>query len=412
MQQHVLVFILLLSLSATFGQALPDRPSSVTYFTVKADQSEVISSRNMLTYDLKGRLIKSRTEAPVSDNLFTSHLVATYTYDSRDSLTGFIFVGANKPNGNAFRTRFVFTRDERGNKVAEEGSSWDFNRKTWRKTQRTLQTFDGQNRVTGSRFSNYNETTQAWGSESVNTYSYTDQQQVVESAGQRSITVYDERNRVVRVTSEAVEKGQWTLKHLTTTDYSATETINRQYSQPKISQPYSIVTTRQNAQGKPDRVNFQLDQSVHRITDLPLDSLTNRSFNSYVYDPCGRLTEQVNWEYLIGTSTTRRTSGVRYTYDNQYPEQPTLKVYPNPTTGLVNLLNEGSYGCVERYEVLTLSGQIVQQVAALVDTKLADTPQCSPKINLSPLPDGHYMVRLFLGDNTVISHRVTLKKNR
>ncbi|MCY7357703.1 MAG: T9SS type A sorting domain-containing protein [Rudanella sp.] len=412
MQRHLFIFFLSLSFSHAPGQTLPDRPDTATYFNVGPDQKETVLHRTVFYYNQKGNLIKSRTEAPVENDLCTSYLLTTYAYDSRDSLLEFMLVGSGKPDGAAFRSRFVFTRDEHGNKLSDESSLWDFNQKLWRKSARTTQTFDGQNRITSQQSAHFDKTLQAWGPSSGFTYSYTDKQQMLQGANQRITTLCDARNRVIKTTTEITQQQKTTLTHYTTIEYGSTNSILRQYNEPKLSQPYAIITTQLNAQGKPERVDYWLDQSIKRITNLPAEAPISRSYNRYQYDSGGRLLEQVNWNYPAGQAVPRRTSGVRYSYDNHQPEQPALSVYPNPTTGPVNLLNVGIYGCVERYEVLNQAGQLVQQATAQVNMKIAETPECTPKIDLTALPDGEYRVRLFLGNGPNVSEQVVCKKNR
>lgn len=412
MQQHLFILFLLLSFSAAFGQALPNRPNTITYFTVSPDQVETVLYRNVLTYDKKGSLTTSRTEAPVGNDLFTSYLVTTYTYDALDSLSGFMSVGSGNPTGTAFRSRFVFTRDERGNKLIDESSLWDFAQKAWRKSARTSQTFDEQNRVTSRRFAHYNQVSQSWVSISTLTYAYPDRQQILQWPNQRITTFYDERNRLIKTTTEAMQQGKFSLIDYTTTEYTATTQTSKQYHRPNFEQPYLTTVTHLNTQGKPERVDYQLDQSIYRLSDSPVNSSISRSYNLYSYDAAGRLLEQVNWEYPTGQLVARRTSGVRYTYDSPLVSQPILMLFPNPTIGPVNLLNAGFHGCVERYEVVNQDGQTVQQATAQVNIKIAENPECAPKIDLAALPDGVYVMRLFMGDSTVVSERVVLKKNR
>jgi len=412
MQQHLFTFFLLLSFCITRGQALPDRPATATYFNVGPDQKETTLYRNGLLYNKKGLLVKSLTEAPVGNDLYTSYLMTTYEYDSRDSLSGFVSVGSGKPDGAAFRSRFVFTRDERGNKLSDESSLWDFGKKMWRKSARTIQTFDGQNRVTSQRVANYDKTQQSWGTESVFTYTYADRQQILQWPTQQITTFYDNQNRIIRINTDLVQEGKLTLLHCTTVDYESKNSVQKQFNQPDFSQPYSVVTTLLNAHNKPERVDYQLDQSTHQRTESSAGTSISRSYNHYYYDSAGRLLEQVNWDYPTGQTMARRTSGVRYTYGNSYPDQPAPTVYPNLTPGPVHILNVGLYGCVERYEVLNQGGQVVQLGAAQVNMKIAETPECSPKIDLTPLPDGPYIVRLSLGNGRVVSERVVLKKNR
>ncbi len=412
MQRHLFISFLLLSFSNAPGQALPDRPATATYFNVGSDQTETVLHRTVFYYNQKGNLIKSRTEAPVEPNLYTSYLLTTYAYDSRDSLSEFMLIGSDKPDGAAFRSRFVFTRDERGNKLSDESSLWDFTQKSWQKSARTTQTFDGQNRITSQQSANFDKILQAWGQSSGFTYSYTDKQQLLQGANERITTLCDDRNRVIKTTTETTQQQKTTLTHYTTIEYGSTNSILKQYNEPKLSQPYAVITTQLNAQDKPEQVDYWLDPSISRITDFPAEAPISRSYNRYQYDSVGRLLEQVNWNFPAGQTAPRRTSGVRYSYDNPSPELPTLSVYPNPTTGPVNLLNVGIYGCVERYEVLNQSGQRLQQATAQVNIKVAETPECNPKIDLTVLPEGEYYLRLFLGNGTNVSEQVILKKNR
>lgn len=412
MQQRLFTFILLLSFCTSRGQALPARPATATYFNVTPDQKETVLYRTLFLYDKKGLLIRSLTEAPIGNNLYTSYLITTYEYDSWDSLSGFMSVGSGKPDGAAFRSRFVFTRDERGNKLSDESSLWDFGRKMWHKSARMTQTFDSQNRVTSQRVANYDRTQQSWGTELVCTYTYANRQQVQEWSNQRITTFYDNQNRIIRINTELPQADKLTLSHCTTIDYESRNSVQKQFSQPDFSQPYSVVTTLLNARNRPERIDYRLDQSTHQPTELSARVPVSRSYNHYHYDAAGRLLEQVNWGYPSGQMAARRTSGVRYTYGHSQPEQPSPTVYPNPTTGPVNILHVGIYGCVERYEVLNQSGQVVQQGIAQVNMKIAETPECTPKIDLTPLPNGPYTLRLSLGNGSVVSERVVLKQDR
>jgi hypothetical protein len=122
-----------------------------------------------------------------------------------------------------------------------------------------------------------------------------------------------------------------------------------------------------------------------------LSSLTAGVYKVTVTDQNGCTTSQVDTVILIPTSIIEINGDVK-----------DFNIYPNPSSGIINVLVELSHTVPVQLEVYTITGQ---QLHVAPQQTLSNVYQ----IDLSDQPSGVYLIKLTAGDYS-LTRRITLVK--
>ena len=122
------------------------------------------------------------------------------------------------------------------------------------------------------------------------------------------------------------------------------------------------------------------------LTDIPSQGVSN-TIQSYAYmDPV-----QVAGEYQYRIKQTDLDGKTSYSQIQSVNFNPSgegnIKVYPNPSTGVINLQNNGLF--IEQVDIINLQGQVVHSIGA-VSAELS-------QIDLTDLAPGVYFVKVDAG---------------
>jgi len=103
-------------------------------------------------------------------------------------------------------------------------------------------------------------------------------------------------------------------------------------------------------------------------------------------------------DYVVDiTDTPQNYPLIDLRNENNLIEDPSVRISPNPTTDFINinLQNVRDNGSIT---IVTLSGKTIMQQAIDADTN-------DLKLVVNQLPEGMYLIRLDLGDNTYVTER-------
>ncbi|MCZ2101278.1 MAG: T9SS type A sorting domain-containing protein [Chitinophagales bacterium] len=141
------------------------------------------------------------------------------------------------------------------------------------------------------------------------------------------------------------------------------------------------------------RESDALYQWIDCDSGLPIEGATSRAFYPI---KSGRYAVIVSSPYCDDVSVTSQCIEV-YVVNTQDEQMSSLVLYPNPTTGIVNI--EGIAENIQSIAVHAVSGQVLQSHHGPI-----------VEINLSGLADGLYFLTIQYGD-AIVTRKIALKKD-
>nr|WP_321452115.1 C1 family peptidase [uncultured Carboxylicivirga sp.] len=141
------------------------------------------------------------------------------------------------------------------------------------------------------------------------------------------------------------------------------------------------------------------DNGEWKISDGANELIIDSKF--YAYQPFlgeefSSITGIISYNYEEYKLQLRNASEVKSIPTNilDAPESPDINLYPNPTTGIVNLLINSNINIPETICIYNTSGQIVQQIKTFNQNELV--------IDLTTLHNGIYLIKMIIDDKSYI----------
>ncbi len=404
-----LICVLLLLPVWAQAQTLAERPTSVTYYVNTSGELHsqgplTLNSRELRRYDERGRLAETRLEVPRYGGVtgsFEVWAITQYSYLPTDSLQQMELLKWDD-SGLAYRLRIRYSRNSTGRPEQKQQEFWDSVAGKWQPTQRSRYEYDERGRLVTERFFLDMSQGDSLRLESVTTYQYRDDTtRIMSTVGQGQVIVRDSQQRVRRIDNLY---DNTRLGNYTEFSYFADrqEKLTHQFSErTKQIEPSSKEVTYYNPTGQPLRRESEF------LTGNPgFDYFGyTHSITTYRYEH-GQLIETVLEELNPKKNLAKLSIRVEYRYGEVFPNQPELVLYPNPTNGLINVLNADAVRCVNLVEVFDEHGRLEQQFHSETNAQDPITFRCLSLVDLSPLASGYYLIRLTTGDGATVIKRI------